>query len=64
MHPPFARGVTSLMYVGDAELERTTKMSSAVYALGAVAIAGGVIGVPKKARQISAVLAVAVFVSL
>jgi hypothetical protein len=70
MHPPFARGVTHLMYVGDSdpiqqqEAARASVMTSPIFWLGAAAIAGGAIGMTKKQRKVAGALAVLTFLAL
>lgn len=70
MHAPFARGVSHLSYVGDdeqlraAEERRASVLSSPIFWLGAAAIGGGAVGMTKKQRKVSAVLAVAMFLAL
>lgn len=62
-HPPFARGVSHLMYVGDVE-ERASVLSSPIFWMAAVAVAGGAVGIDKTTRKIAGVAALVTFLAL
>jgi hypothetical protein len=58
MHPPFARGVTHLMYVGDDAPASGTKVNALAALSGIIAVFGKDLGVSKSTRYAAAAVAI------
>lgn len=71
MHRPFAKGVTHLMYVGDADAvpdpaaagARMTAVNAAVAIGGIVALFGGDLGVSRSTRKVAGAVAIGALVA-